>query len=348
MVGYYQTLCDPEKFPPVRLGGETMVPTALTTLHTVIPFTAANTNPLSIVVIPRVWNPCMSSNTVSAPYSYSTASGFVPSSVTTLQSIAAAARVVSCKVKVYSTSSATNDNGALTCGLAPLDPGFFAGNNGLTSLTNTPNTSLATLATNLNQVSVSGYPVTSVNGTTSDTVTNATQGANEFPGEDWTDTMPLKTGSATFWLPEDPSSMIFSSDRLRQSLVQQISTTGTGAGFALNSSPMRDPFFCIGVTGLVSGSTFNVEITLNLEYTVTAGASNVVETRPGCMSSVEQFSIAKRVGGNLNSYVEPNPEASLLDKLKGVGSAVLRGGVSRVSDFIFGSSDVGKAINSLF
>jgi len=290
----------------------------------------------------------MSSNTTSAPYSYSTASGFNPTTVATLQGLAAAGRVVSCKVKVYSTSSATNDNGALTCGLAPADPGFFGNSSNTFSSTSIPNQALTSLTANINQVSTSGYPITSVNGPNADTLTSATQGTNEFPSEDWTDTMPLKNGSATFWLPEDPSSMIFTSDRIRQSLSQQINSSGVPTGFGVNTSPIQDPFFCIGVTGLVSGSTFNVEITLNLEYTVTSGASNVIETKPGCMSSVEQFSIAKRVGGNLNSYVEPNPEASLLDKLKGVGSAVLKGGVNRVSDFIFGSSDVGKAITSLF
>lgn len=349
MIGYFQTLCDPERFPPVRLGGETMIQTGLTTLHQVFPFTAVASNQ-SVVVFPRVWNPVLSSTTQASPYTYTTSSGFNTSAVTTLQSLAASARVVSAKVKIYSTSSATSDNGALIAGLSPSDPGFGP-TGGAISTMNLPNFANSSVTPNLNQTSVSGYPITSVNGANSDSVTNATQGFNEFSSEDWTDTVPLKNGVSVFWLPQDPASMVFTSDRLRQTLMAQTNTTGTPAGAAVNASPIQDPFFCFGLTGLTTSgtaSTWNVEVFLNLEYTVTSGATNVIETRPGSMNSVEQFSVAKRVGGTLQNYVEPDPEACLTDKLKGLGSSILKGGVNRISEFIFGSSDVGKAVTNLF
>jgi len=348
MIGYFQTLCDPERFPPVRLGGETMVPTGLTTLHSVSSFAASSTS-VSIVVIPRVWNPLMFSQTGSAPYNYVSAGGFNASEVTTLQTLANSARVVSCKVKVYSTSSATSDNGALTVGLSPADRGFFGGSASFVSQELAPNFAATALSANSNQISLGGYPITTVLAGSADPTNLSTQGFNEFPSEDWTDTVPLKTGASIFWLPQDPNSMIFLPDRLRQTVVAQINAAGAPAGQPLNKSEIYDPFFVIGLSGLTATtSTFNVEVFLNLEYTVTSGANNVIETRPGCMNSIEQFSVAKKIGGNLQNYVEPDPEASLTDKLVGVGKSVLRSGVNRISEFVFGSSDVGKAITSLF
>jgi hypothetical protein len=327
-----------------------MVPTGLTTLHGVFPFTATSTQAMSIVVHPRLWNPIMFSTTASQPYTYGYPNQYPFTSATTaaLQTLAAGARVVSMKVKVYSTSSATSDNGALTAGLCPADPGFYSGGVNASLITE-PSTAFSSLAPNPNQTSVNGYPITSLIGTTNDSLTNAAQGWNEFSSEDWTDTVPLKDGCAVFWLPQDPSSMIFSTDRLRQSYAQQANSSGVGAGIGVNMTPILDPFVCIGLSGLTNmTSTFNVEVFLNLEYTVTAGASSIIETRPGSMSSIDQFSIAKRVGGTLQNYVTPDLEASLTDKLKGIGSSILKGGVNRVSEFIFGSSDVGKAVTSLF
>jgi len=293
----------------------------------------------------------MYSLTSSSPYTYNTLGGFNSSSVTTFQSLAAAARVVSCKIKIYSTNSATADNGALICGLAPADPGFYSGSSNSTSLSIASNFANTSVLPTSNQVSTSGYAITTVNGSSTDPVTTATQGVVEFSTEDWTDTVPLKDGASIFWLPQDPASMIFTSDRVRQSLTAQTNASGVVAGQPINLSPIQDPFFCFGITGGTPSGTptvINIEVFLNLEYTVTSGASNVIETRPGAMNSVEQFSVAKRIGGTLQNYVEPSPEASLTDKLKGLGSAILKGGASRVSEFIFGSSDVGKAVTNLF
>jgi hypothetical protein len=360
MIGYFQTLCDPEKYPPVRLGGETMIPTALTTLHQVFTVAGGLSSGASFVVIPRAWNPLMVSPTQSSPYTYSSTvsigggglnvspAGFNPSSVATLQSLAASARVVSMKVKVYCTASATNDAGAVIIGLAPGDPSFYSNSGNTASLIGIPNSAVTSPSANANQVSTSGYPITTtLNSNSADALTNATQGFNEFTSEDWTDTVPLKNGASVFWLPQDPSSMIFSSDRIRQTMLEQYNSSGALAGTPINGTPIQDPFVCIGVTGLNTASSFNIEVFLNLEYTVTSGASNVIETRPGAMNSIEQFGIAKKVGGTLNNTVEPDPEASLTDKLKAVGGSILKGGISRVSDFLFGSSDVGKAINNL-
>lgn len=325
MIGYFQTLADPEKFPPVRLGGETMIQTALTTLHGIFPQVGTGTLNQSFLIHPRVWSPVLGSASVSAPYTYGASAGnFNAATVSTFQSLAAAGRVVSMKVKVYSTSSATADQGALTIGLCPADPDFLG--NILTT---------TTLTGNANSVSSSGYPITAT--------ALATQGFNEFSSEDWTDTIPLKDGAACFWLPEDPSSLVFEGGRVRQQLLTNAST-----GAVLNKSTIYDPFVCVGVTGITTASTYNIEVFLNIEYTVTSGASNVVETRSGSMNTVQSFEIVKRLGGNLQNTVVPDPELSLTDKFLDLGKTVLKGGVNRLSEFVFGSSDVGKAVNNLF
>jgi hypothetical protein len=348
MTGYFQTLCDAEKFPPVRLGGETMVQTGLTTLHSVVPIgNGANTS-FSVAVHPRLWNPVLISTSSAAPYTWGVASsGFPASTVTTLQSLAAAARVVSMKVKVYTLASATTDNGALTIGLCPTDPSFSNLNStggvsvGVTGIAQTAGT---VSFTNINAYSQAGYPITGAG-------TIGTQGFNEFPSEDWSDTLPLKDGAAVFWLPQDPYTLIFKSDRIRQSIeAAPVATGGTAQALSVgtvNLSEIQDPFVCLGFTGIAANSTINIEIFLNLEYTVTSGASNVIETKAGSMDSVQSFHVVKRVGGDLQNTVVPDPEASLWDKAKGVGKAMISGGLNRASEFLFGSSDVGKAVYSL-
>jgi len=332
MMAYMDTLSDAEKFPPVRLGGETMIQTALTTLHSVSSFNfssfAANG---SLIIHPRAWGNFLSSVTGSSPYTYTQFASFNASSLSTLQSLASSARVVSVKVKIYSTSSATNDAGALTVGLCPSDHGFL----------NNVEYSGSNAASTLNNVtSQSGYPV--VAGAT------ATQGFNEFSSEDWTDTVPLKGGASIFWLPEDPSSMIFKPDRLRQQLIQAIGGSSSPIGTQMNATEILDPFFCIGISGLTTGGSFNVEVFLNLEYTVTSGASNVIETVAGSMNSVQQFEVVKRAGANFQNLVVPDPEGSLWQKAKNLGSTIVKSGLNRASEFIFGSSDVGKAVSSFF
>jgi hypothetical protein len=354
MIDYARTLCDPERYPPVRLGGETMVQTGLTTLHNVFSYTpASNATSASVVIHPRAWNPFLASVTSSAPYNYASTLGFA-TSFQTLQSLAAAARVLSCKIKVYTTASATNDNGAITAGLCPKDPGKLS-----TSASFVGQSAGDIIAANnaspvyQYNVSMSGYPInTSVVSGTGGALTGplATQGFNEFASEDWTTTTPLKDGLSVFWLPEDPSSMTFSSDRLRPTLEY---VTVAGSPPVIGSTPylrteIQDPFFCFGLTGLTANTAVNFEIFLNLEYTVTAGASNVIETRAGTMSSTQSFGIVKQIGGNLQNTVEPDPESSLGQKLWNVGKAAVSGGLSRMSQFIFGSSDVGKAVEALW
>jgi hypothetical protein len=336
MMGYFQTLMDAERYPPVRLGGETMVPTGLTTLHGLFSYAITSGGNASIVIHPRVFAPVSISSTASAPYTYSGYLQFPSATTATIQSLAAAARVVSAKLKVYTTASATSDNGALIVGLCPRDPGFLGATNLL------PNFSNASVIPPNTAVSDSGYPI--IPGSY---CTTATQGFNEFGAEDWTDTVPLKNGASIFWLPQDPHSMTFEAGRILQVLNQQANASGVAAGTSFNATEINDPFFCIGITGATSGSIVNFELFLNLEYTVTAGASSVVETRPGCMNSVQQFEVAKRLGGNLQNTVEPDPEASLGEKLGMAGKAILKGGAKRVSEFLFGSSDVGNIVSSI-
>jgi hypothetical protein len=325
-----------------------MIQTGLTTLHTVVAIGVGSTTSQSIVVHPRVWNPILVSTSSAAPYSYGPAGGggFPASTVSTLQSLAAAARVVSMKVKVYTLASATNDSGALTVGLCPTDPSFSNLNQSgvvVPAVFGVAQVSGTVAFGSINAYSQAGYPITGLG-------TIGTQGFNEFPAEDWSDTMPLKDGAAIFWLPEDPSSLVFRNDRIRQSLEASPVATGTAQALqvgTVNMSEIQDPFVCIGLTGLTANSTVNVEIFLNLEYTVTSGASNVIETKAGSMDSVQAFHVVKRVGGDLQNTVVPDPESSLWDKAKTVGKAMVSGGLNRASEFLFGSSDVGKAVYSL-
>jgi hypothetical protein len=343
MIGYMQTLMDAEKFPPVRLGGETMVQTGLTTLHQVFAIPIPTGGNTSIVIHPRVWNPVLISATAAAPYQYTLGPPFTWNASTslTLQSLAASARVVSAKLKIYTVASATADNGAIVAGLCPRDDGFFGPNQ---TSTQDPVAS-ANLVDNYN-VSSSGYPITNSAVGTSFGGFKASQGFNEFPSEDWTDTSPLKDGASVFWLPQDPQSLIFLSDRLRP---QTISLTGaTSFTNTINASPIVDPFFCIAITGATVGSIVNFEFFLNLEFVTTSGASSIVATETGSMSSVQSFGIVKQVGANLQNMVVADPEGSLADKAGRLGKTLLKAGVNRVSEFIFGSSDVGKAVNSFF
>jgi hypothetical protein len=143
--------------------------------------------------------------------------------------------------------------------------------------------------------------------------------------------------------------MTFHGDRVRQKFFGAV-TTGSPPTLAAtqNQTEIQDPFFCIGLTGITAGSTVNFELFLNLEYTVTSGASNIVETKAGTMSSTQSFGIVKKIGGNLQNLVETDPESSLGDKFWNLGKSVLKSGLSRASEFVFGSSDVGKAVNAFF
>jgi len=340
---YMLTLSDAERYPPVRLGGETMVPTGLTTLHTLINVNDFGGQNASIVIHPRVWSPMLIAPGSTGSYGYVARGGFQGAQVQTLQSVAAAARVVSVKVKVLCTSSATNDNGTITIGLCPTDPGFI----GRTNQVGYPDSN----SSSGNFLSSNGFPICS-NFNSNNAPVAALQGVDQFVTEDWSETFPFKTGASCFWLPEDPSSMIFMADRMFQANERALATTNTtslttASSGPTNASPIVDPFFCIGVQGTGSGASFAVEIFLNLEYTSTSGASNIVATQAGSMSSVQAFEVVRKVGSNMTNYSLPDPDASFLHKAGDVGKAMARGGLSQASKFLFGSSDVGDMIGTL-
>lgn len=339
MAGYMLTLMDAEKHPPVRLGGETMVQTALAQLHTTFQYTTTVTTGTSVVIHPRLVNPFLLSVSTSSPYTYTvpSGSGFPSATVNNLQSLGSGARVVSCKLKVYTAASATNDNGVLIMGCSPRDDGFggnveAVGTSGTTTVLG-------------NATSSGGFPITS----TGTSTIVPTQGFNEFSGYDFTDTFPIKTGGAAFFLPQDPQSMIFVRDRLE---VQQIGTIigSSTPSNPVNASPICDPFFVVGITGNATSQVVVFELFLNLEYTVTSGANNILQTEAGSMNSIQAFEVVKKVGGNLQNYVEPSPEASLGDTiwsgLKGASKSIVKGGLGAATQFLFGSSDVGHNIGS--
>jgi hypothetical protein len=334
MAMYMQTLMDAEKHPPVRLGGETMIQTALTQLHGTYTFTTTQASH-SFVVHPRIWNPLLITGQAAAPYNYFAFPMFQASAVSQLAQLAAGARVVSAKLKVFTLSSATSDSGALVAGLSPRDDGFLNGEYLPAAISTTP----------LNTVSAGGFPIVtdSTNGSLGSFL--ATQGFNEFDDYDFTDVLPLKDGCSVFWLPEDPQTMTFEPDRIRQSTISSTFAVSPPTVATNNSSPIMDPFFVFGTQGAVVGSSIFIELYLNLEYTVTSGAAGVIDTSAGSMNTIQSFEVVRKVGGNLQNTVEPNPDASLGDKLGGAARSLARGGVGLVSKFLFGSSDIGNMVS---
>lgn len=341
MSAYMRTLCDAERYPPVRLGGETMIQTALTQLHGSYTVTIVDPT-FQFVVHPRLWLPLLfSGDTGPGLYNYGAVNMFPAAAITQLQSLGSGARVVSAKLKIFTTAAANNDGGALCVGLSPRDDGFMGGLESGQKVTTNPGY--------CNSVSSGGFPIITNSGSSNPNQFSATQGNREFQSYDWTDIVPLKQGASVFWLPEDPQTMTFITDRLRQSTIQSEQVVSGTSSFVnvYNSTVIEDPFFVASITGAASGTVVQFELFLNLEYTVTSGAAGIIDTTAGAMNSLQAFEVVKKVGGNLQNTVEPNPEASLGDKLLTVAGNVVRGGLGQVSKFLFGSSDLGTSAYDL-
>jgi len=222
-------------------------------------------------------------------------------------------------------------------GLCPRDDGFLA------------NTYLVQNAvagaSGYNAVSEGGFPI-GITSVSANVIPNCTQGFNEFDDYDFTCAHPLKDGAAAFYECQDPQSLIFVPDRLREQLMN---TTGSGASSTpvQNASPIVDPFFVVGLQGVATGTVVVFEMFLNLEYTVSSGASGIISTQCGSMSDDQIFHVNKRVFGDANNTVVPDPEMSFGEHLGKIAKTVARGGLAGVSKFLFGSSDVGNMVSDI-
>jgi hypothetical protein len=269
---YMCTLNDPFNCPPVRLGAGCMVPTGVATLFTSINLTVGTG--ASFVIYPRPWNPILASATATGT-TYTYTAGNVFPQLASLQSLANAARVISCGLKVTSTSNATNDSGMLTAGLMPRD------NFSPFSLTGTP-----TVVANAN--TENGLPFTST--------TSATQGAQQFLNYEQTESFAFRKGITVFYKPQDPTDFQF-----------------RNFGFMADFNPgsvrsedmqMSEPFFVVGAVGTASGSTMLVELVLHVEYTTGPFVNSIVNTGQGTLTPSSLTAAARAVFGAVTNVAK--------------------------------------------
>jgi hypothetical protein len=232
-----------------------MQPSGLATLTSRFQVAVSSTGNLSLVFYPWADAPVLGSTTAQAPYSYNRETQAAFPGASSLGSIATGGRVVAAGIRVFTLSSATNDQGLITIGCLPRD----TINNASDFLTN------------------GGFPY---DGTT----TVATQGFNEFNNYLSTESYPLRCGASAVYRPEDPLDYTFRT-LITSSGFVDVSTFGT---------PLL-PFFVVGVTGADNSSVLFCEIIAHIEYTVNEGTTGVVNTGMGNMDSVGSFASAKSI-----------------------------------------------------
>jgi len=270
---YMCTLNDPFNCPPVRLGAGCMVPTGVATL-----FTSVNLNVgtgASFVIYPRPWNPILSSTSASgATYTY-TASNLFPQ-LASLQSLANAARVISCGIKVTSTANATNDSGMLVAGLMPRDP--FSP----FSVSTVPSVAINTITEN-------GLPFT--------VTTVATQGAAQFLNYEQTESFAFRKGITVFYKPQDPTDFQFRNFGFMSDFTSPPAARS-------EDMQMSEPFFVVGAVGTATGSTMLIELVLHVEYTTGPFVNSVVNTDQGVLTEDNLSSAARAVFGAVTNVAK--------------------------------------------
>jgi hypothetical protein len=178
---YLQCLNNPFDNLPVRLGGETMMPTGLATFTqrgTVVLPAGGN---YSIVKWPNQ-NWILVSASLNNPYTY--AKAISGPSLSAFMAVANEARVVAAGIRVSTMAPATSNGGILSIGCLPRDRLAAA--------------YAATVATSL------GFPYGD-----NPTPASCTQGANEIFQYIQTEQYPLREGGSAIYRPEDPYDYIF-------------------------------------------------------------------------------------------------------------------------------------------
>lgn len=261
MQAYKAVLNNPFDMIPVRLGGETMVPSGLATLVTRFAINVTSGGFGSMVFYPIAGAGgvnALFSGSAASPYSYTPISQAAFPGAPSLTAISAEGRIVAAGVRVFSTNNSTADSGLITIGCVPRD-----------------------VSTSSALISASGFPI--ANGTAT-----ATQGFNEFEGYLSTETYPLKQGATAVYRPQDPVDFTF---RGCINGVSLLSALGPGAQLV--------PFFVVGVSAAGNAAGLFVELVTHIEYTVGSGAAGIVNTGLGNMNSMDSFGVAKNLFGSI-------------------------------------------------
>jgi hypothetical protein len=181
IVKYLMCLNNPFDNLPVRLGGETMMPTGLATFIRRGSVTLPAGGNYSIVCFPGQTGILVSATTA-APYTYAGAvSGPNP---TAFKAVANEARIIAAGLRVTTMAPATSNGGIITMGCLPRDR--------------------LAVAWSATAYTSQGFPYG-----TSATPANVTQGSNEFFQYIQTEQYPLRAGASAVYRPEDPYDYIF-------------------------------------------------------------------------------------------------------------------------------------------
>lgn len=262
MAAYKRVLDNPFDLVPVRLGGETMVPSGLATLVTRFSSNITSGGFMSYVLYPIATQQGSTSGfasvTASAPYTYGALTPTLFPGGPSLAALSAEGRIVAAGVRVFTTNNSTADSGLVTIGCVPRD-----------------------VAISSAVISASGFPIAPASVT-------ATQGWNEFGNYLSTETYPLKMGATAVYRPQDPLDFTF------RGLINGVNGLGT-----VTPGGQLVPFFVVGVNAAGSGAGLFFEFVTHIEYTVGTGAAGIINTGIGNMNSMDSFSVAKSLFGSI-------------------------------------------------
>jgi len=324
MSSYVRVLNDPFQMSPVRLGGETVVETALATLtgrfRYVIPASGAS----SFVIYPRGVSPIQWSSSAAGPYVYAP-SADLPQ-YAGLSALASGGRVVAAGARIFSVASADNDNGLVVAGLIPRPAG------------NIVPTASGPYSYVISNGSGASFPFYSPG----PNIPPTGNGVNEFMNYVTAETYPLKSGLTMVYAPQDPSSFIFKSILGRGAITLPVLP---GGGGLWPNEDYVDPFFIVGISGAAASSTITIELTVHIEYTVGEFYQGVVATQTGNMSSVQSFHAAKSLMDSTESKTRIGIQDGGLFPSLGAGlKTIARGALGASSGLLFGSTNLGTGL----
>jgi hypothetical protein len=323
---YMCTLNDPFNCPPVRLGAGCLVPTGLATLYVSIVLNVGTG--ISLVIYPRPWAPILASTAATgSTYTYASTTASFPQ-LASLQALANAARVISCGVKVTSSSNATNDSGIIVSGLLPRDP--FS-----------PFTAAGTPTVTVNNTTENGLPFIDT--------TTATLGAQQFLDFEQTEAFAFRKGATVFFRPEDPVDLTF-----RNYGFMADYRAGSVTTVHTEDLQMSEPCFVVGLTGTATGSTALLEMVLHVEYTTGPFVNSVVNTGTGTMTNDNVINTVKAVFGAATNVAKQGIAAGFnaaVSSYAGPVAGAIAGGIangvaSSIGNFVnrtagyFGSTDM--------
>jgi hypothetical protein len=261
----------------------------------------------------------MVSSTSTTPYTYAATYNYPQ--LTSLQSLANAARVVSAGLKITSIASATSDAGLANAGLIPRDPFSPYG------------------------ASVAG-PTIAVNTTTDNglpfiATTTATQGYNEFLSYEQTESFASRKGVTLFYRPEDPNDFEFRN----YGFLNAFFTAGSPSLIENEGQQMSEPCFVVGLVGGSTSGSYMIESVLHVEYTVGPFSNSVVNTGVGTLTVDQAIAAQRTVFGTASNVVRQGIASGFNTALSAAAGYVRAGAsgaagniVNRLANY-FSSSD---------